>query len=83
MVRLIYSNTPACSELVGPDTNAYPAATLVFNFSDDVGAAPPPEKAHHTGHSFQCKPQVLAVSCCTNNAVCLGADSDTHVKTCF
>lgn len=83
MVRLIYSNTPACSELVGPDTNAYPAATLVFNFSDDVGAAPPPEKAHHTAHSFQCKPQVLAVSCCTNNAVCLGADSDTHVKTCF
>lgn len=60
--------------MVGPDTSALPAAALVFNFSDDVGGAPPPEKAHHTGHSYQCRPQVLAVSCCTNKAVCLGTD---------
>lgn len=81
MVGLIYINTPACSALVGPDTSALPAATLVFNFSDDVGAAPPPEKAHHTGHRCQCKPQVLAVSCYTNNAVFLsGVVADTHTR---
>lgn len=82
MVCLIYINTPACSALVGPDTSVLPAAALVFNFSDDVGAAPPPEKAHHTGHSCHCKPPVLAVSCCTNNAVSLsGVVADTHTRT--
>lgn len=42
---------------------------LVFNFSHDVWEVPPPEKPHHTGHRCQYKPQLLAVSCCTNNAV--------------
>lgn len=82
MVCLIYINTPARCALVGPDTSALPAAALVFNFSDDVGAAPPPEKAHHTGHSCHCKLPVLAGSCCTNNAVSLsGVVADTHTRT--
>lgn len=83
MVRLIYINTPACSALVGPDTSAFPAAALVFNFSDDAGAAPPPEEAHRSGHNRHCKPQFLAVSCCNNNAVCLErVPTRMHVRTC-
>lgn len=42
MVRLIYIETPACKALVGPDTNAFPAAALVFNFSDDVWGSSTP-----------------------------------------
>ena len=43
MVRLIYINTPLPAvHLVGPDTIAFPAAALVFNFSDDAGGSSTP-----------------------------------------